>query len=621
MAAATQSLMRIDTNPIKTSDSTIPRIDLAKLDNIPYYIEKEFIRNLEDEFNYEEVPIEDYFENEIEENFDIALAKQEEAVKDKITLLSIPKSELVTKPEAIDDFIRNFLVKFNLVKSLNAFQNEWYENLQTGKLKPEDAGPVPDVYAKNQQLIDRTKFLQLEVNRYKTAAEKAKEEYVKMKKERDYHRMHHHRVAQEKNKLITELKRVRSHYETYEPLLKSMKDKYELAVRDKVINQIEKDRAVGELKSIKQSENMPITKKKSNSAGLGPTQKRLQEHRTYEKIIKDIKNQKNETEPFISNRHPKDSEFPIENGLNPYLNRLKGDSHNVTNLRLSQSIQAHNLPISSISIHPRKMIAVTTSDDKSWKMWTIPDGQMIMRGDGHNDFVSGSDFHPNGKMLATSSGDSTVKIWNFETQKCVHTFNDHLKAAWSVSWHSCGNFVASGSRDCTAKIWDLNSLRCRYTLRGHADSVNSVEFLHFSNSILTASADKTLSLWDGRTGLVAHTFYGHMHAINQATFNMKGDTIVSCDSLGIVKFWDVRKVAVIETHDFGPYSANSVTFSPLSTMIVAASDDGSIKSYNLQSNHLMPLTGHEDAVNYVKFDLTGSYLLSGGSDNVLRVWS
>lgn len=39
MAAATQSLMRIDTNPIKTSDSTIPRIDLAKLDNIPYYIE------------------------------------------------------------------------------------------------------------------------------------------------------------------------------------------------------------------------------------------------------------------------------------------------------------------------------------------------------------------------------------------------------------------------------------------------------------------------------------------------------------------------------------------------------------------------------------------------------
>ena len=76
-----------------------------------------------------------------------------------------------------------------------------------------------------------------------------------MKKERDYHRMHHHRVAQEKNRLLTDLKRIKSHYETYEPLLLTMKDKYELAVRDKVVNQIEKDRAIGELKSIKHMEN------------------------------------------------------------------------------------------------------------------------------------------------------------------------------------------------------------------------------------------------------------------------------------------------------------------------------------------------------------------------------
>ena len=80
---------------------------------------------------------------------------------------------------------------------------------------------------------------------------------------------------------------------------------------------------------------------------------------------------KKEEEPFINNRHPKvkkksnthkhihiqlaysfniqlkDSEFPPETGLNPYLNKLKDDAHNITNLRLSQTIQAHNLPISS----------------------------------------------------------------------------------------------------------------------------------------------------------------------------------------------------------------------------------------------------------------------------------
>jgi len=47
-----------------------------------------------------------------------------------------------------------------------------------------------------------------------------------------------------------------------------MKDKYELAVRDKVINQLEKERAVGELKSMKQNESDPLGDKKSGSAGV-----------------------------------------------------------------------------------------------------------------------------------------------------------------------------------------------------------------------------------------------------------------------------------------------------------------------------------------------------------------
>jgi hypothetical protein len=49
---------------------------------------------------------------------------------------------------------------------------------------------------------------------------------------------------------------------------------------------------------------------------------------------------------FFMNLIKKDSEFPTEDGFNPYLNRLKEDGHNITNLRLSQSVQAHNMPIS-----------------------------------------------------------------------------------------------------------------------------------------------------------------------------------------------------------------------------------------------------------------------------------
>ena len=38
-------------------------------------------------------------------------------------------------------------------------------------------------------------------------------------KERDFHRMHHKRVGQEKNKLLTDIKRLRKHYSQYEPTI------------------------------------------------------------------------------------------------------------------------------------------------------------------------------------------------------------------------------------------------------------------------------------------------------------------------------------------------------------------------------------------------------------------
>ena len=40
------------------------------------------------------------------------------------------------------------------------------------------------------------------------ATSQAKETYVRLRKERDFHRMHHKRVLQEKSKLIADLQRV-----------------------------------------------------------------------------------------------------------------------------------------------------------------------------------------------------------------------------------------------------------------------------------------------------------------------------------------------------------------------------------------------------------------------------
>jgi len=80
---------------------------------------------------------------------------------------------------------------------------------------------------------------------------KAKDTYVRLRKERDYHRMHHKRVVQEKNRLITDLRRLREHYSCYEPALRTLKSKYEMAMKEKMLSKLERDRIMGEVQGLR----------------------------------------------------------------------------------------------------------------------------------------------------------------------------------------------------------------------------------------------------------------------------------------------------------------------------------------------------------------------------------
>lgn len=94
--------------------------------------------------------------------------------------------------------------------------------------------------------------LRVDVENYKEIANKARATYDKLRKERDFHRMHHKRVVQEKNKLISDIKRLKKHYENYEPTLKQLQHKYEIAMKEKMLTKLERDRLatkVGNLES------------------------------------------------------------------------------------------------------------------------------------------------------------------------------------------------------------------------------------------------------------------------------------------------------------------------------------------------------------------------------------
>uniref|UniRef100_A0A061RL41 Central pair associated wd-repeat protein n=1 Tax=Tetraselmis sp. GSL018 TaxID=582737 RepID=A0A061RL41_9CHLO len=563
----------------------------------------------DDDFEYEEVAVEE--DDELDAEDDVMMEDLNSAMR---SLAALGRSTggdgsgeheeetaaerdagAVTKhPEVIDDFIRNFLVKMGMTRTLEQFETEWYELKAAGQL-PSDVGQVPDSYTHTRVLEDEVAALRREVASAKGLASRAHETWDRFRKERDFHKMHHKRVVQEKNALLKDLGRLKKHYNLYEPTIEELRHKYEVAMKEKMLIKLERDRLFTKLESIQGQDASP-----SGKSPATPKERAAEA-------------------PKAPPRKPSRpaTTWPPSTAQNP----AAGEPMDLNGVGLSQTFSGHKMGVANLCLHPTKPIAVTASDDKTWKMWHLPAGDLIMCGEGHNGWVSGIDFHPKGTFLASSSGDCTVKIWDFAKQACTATFTDHNQAVWSVGYHHSGDFVASASLDHTVRIWDLAAAKCRQCLRGHVDSVNEVCWQPYTGNICTGSSDKTVSMWDCRSGLCTQTLYGHQNSCNHVAFNVKGDVIASVDADGVVKLWDVRMVTEIATISTNGAGANKSSFDRSGEIIAVACDDGKIRLFSTETaEHLMDLEGHEDAVQAVRFDLSGKYILSCGSDNTFRLW-
>lgn len=155
-----------------------------------------------------------------------------------------------TIPEAVDDYVRNFLLRMGMTKTLDCFQVEWNEMLQKGLLDTElvGGGAVPDVYAQNRRLDDALRRTHAERDRYRTMASSlASETLTGLQKARDFHRMQHKRVLQEKNRLVEDMRKLKIQCGRYEPAVRQLDGRCQSMLRQKTLVTLERDRALAQV--------------------------------------------------------------------------------------------------------------------------------------------------------------------------------------------------------------------------------------------------------------------------------------------------------------------------------------------------------------------------------------
>ena len=506
--------------------------------------------------------------------------------------------------ERIDVFIKNYLMKFNMEKSLKVFEQEFYERLSKGEISLEKIGTVPEVYIKSEQIQKQIGNFQKDLDAAKIYSEKANSKFLKLRKAKESEKIRHRRVQQDKQQLIKKIDEMKKVYKQDNDVYKELSKKYgEVTVKSAIF-----DTQIGAMKLKIENLDEQIQKLKTALAESKTNQEK-EENKDKSLLKEELKGNKIiQWTPFPI--IPKEMASQINTNFPAVSQRMN----------VFKSFPGHLNGVTSIDFNPKKAIIGTASDDKTWKLWKFPTGELLMHGEGHKDWISCISFHPNGILLATCGGDAAIKLWNILEEKCVYTIIDHAEPVWKCKFHFGGDFMLTCCLDHTIRLYDLNNYKARMSYRAHLDSVNSINWVPMSNSFVSGSADKTCSLWDMRTNICVQTYYGHNNAINCCAVDPTGNILASCDADGIVKFWDLRTVRELASIDECKQAANCLCFDRTGDQLAVGYDDSNIRLFKTGQKYETMFKGHDDAVLDLMYDPNNVLLISASADRTFKIW-
>jgi transducin (beta)-like 1 len=217
-------------------------------------------------------------------------------------------------------------------------------------------------------------------------------------------------------------------------------------------------------------------------------------------------------------------------------------------------------------------------------------------------------WNPHSDVLASGAGDSTARVWQIpegrsskavgnlvsQDQVVLRHFTDgsknepeksKSKDVTTLEWNRLGSLLATGSYDGQARIWEKDGT-LRQTLACHKGPIFSLKWNNTGEHLLSGSYDNSAIIWDTATGAVKQQFCFH--------------TAPTLD----VDWKDSTSFATCSTDK--------------SIHICSLGKDKPVKTFN--GGKLNPL-GHQDEVNAIKWDPTGTLLASCSDDHTAKIWS
>ncbi len=278
----------------------------------------------------------------------------------------------------------------------------------------------------------------------------------------------------------------------------------------------------------------------------------------------------------------------------------------------------HTLAVKTLAYSQDGSTLVSGSDDDRMVVWDAPNMTLRLDRTPFGADVARVGFSPNGTRLIAASLDGHVRTFLVSDWSVLDDVTEGSPFVYGADFDRTGQLLLTGGTSNTIRIWDKVVLTSVSRMRTPQEF--SVLGVAYSSQGLLASAseDGTVYVQVASTGAAVTTLPAHSGSANSVAFSPDGGLLATAGSDGRVRVWNTSTWGYTNLTDTG--NVTSVDFSGSGLYLAASNASGGIIVWQASDLSFVRNMTAPAAVYSIAFNPSGASLVSGGADNILRVW-
>ena len=269
-------------------------------------------------------------------------------------------------------------------------------------------------------------------------------------------------------------------------------------------------------------------------------------------------------------------------------------------------------------------ITLKDEDDKEYTKTLV--GKPLKSFHGHNHFVSCLALNSDSTKLVSSSWDKTIRLWDVPTAKSDQLFKGHTKDVLSVAFSHDERLIFSGSMDNTLRYWNTKG-DLRYTNNQFKDWVSCILNIQKGKNNFIA-----VGCWDGTVKILNNDYNldreipGGEYAVTSLSTDEEGDFLFIAYKNGTVKVYNIQEEPSeneednIKTTIETGVDINAILFETKFFEIFAIGTSKGLQIRKIKGQNKPVFEDKSGPCLSLAYDKTKEYLFAGYADGVIRVF-